>query len=98
VTPTGSSSCVLAPDDAATSNTDPDAARHVPKERVWPTFELRCADVHPSGCEEAWRARHAHDLVALACEHGAHVHSFTPVWYTSERLADIAAAVTPCRG
>ena len=59
-----------------------------------PTFELRCADVHPFGCEEALRARSANDLVALACEHGGLVHGFTPAYYSSERLASIAAAVT----
>jgi hypothetical protein len=84
------------------SDTDLDAATPVPKGPVRrpprtplrPTFELRCADVHPVGCEEALRARSAHDLVALACEHGGLVHGFTPVWYSSERLASIAAAVT----
>ena len=34
------------------------------------------------------------DLVALACEHGKHVHGFTPVYYSAERRAAIATAVT----
>jgi hypothetical protein len=79
-------------------DTDPYAATPAPTEPLRPTFALRCADVHPSGCEEALRARHAHDLVALVRDHGAHVHGFTPAWYTPERLTDIAAAVTPRPG
>jgi hypothetical protein len=94
LTPTSSLSSVLSPDDPVTSDTYPHAATPAPKEQMRPTFELRCADVHPVGCEEALRARSAHDLVALACEHGGLVHGFTPVWYSSERLASIAAAVT----
>jgi len=98
VTPASSVSSVLSPDDAAALDTDRHAATPAPKGPVrppWrPTFELRCTDVHPCGCEEALRARSAHDLVALACEHGGLVHGFTPVWYSSERLASIAAAVT----
>jgi hypothetical protein len=98
VTPTRSVSSVLSPDDAAALNTDRHAAMPAPTEpvrRPWrPTFELRCADVHPLGCEESLRARSAHDLVALACEHGGLAHGFTPVWYSAERLASIAAAIT----
>jgi hypothetical protein len=79
-----------------------DTGRHAApsalKERGRSGFEVRCADVHPVECEEALRAPSAHGLVALACEHGGLVHGFTPVWYSSERLASIAAAVTTCRG
>ena len=34
------------------------------------------------------------EVVALACEHGKLVHGFTAVYYSAERLAAIAAAVT----
>ena len=86
MTPASSVSPVMSPDDAA-------ALR-----RSRPTSELRCADVHPFGCEEALRAPSAHGLVSLACEHGGLAHGFTPAWYSSERLASIAAAITMRRG
>ena len=94
VTPASSGSFVLSPDDAAASDTDRHAATTALRRPSRPTFELRCADVHPAGCEEALRARSAHYLVALARDHGGLVHGFTPVWYSSERLASIAAAIT----
>jgi hypothetical protein len=98
VTPASSVSSVLSPDDATALDTDRHAATTAPKASVrWPSrpaFELRCADVHPAGCGEALRARSAHDLVALTRDHGGLVHGFTPVWYSSERLASIAAAIT----
>ena len=43
-------------------------------------------------------ARLSSDVVALACEHGALVHGFTPVWYSAERRAAIAAVVAGPRG
>ncbi|MGZ6575674.1 MAG: hypothetical protein ACXVHJ_32245 [Solirubrobacteraceae bacterium] len=98
MTPASGVSSVLSPDDAAALDTDRHAATPPPTEPVRrpsrPTFELRCADIHPFGCEEALRARSAHDLVALARDHGGLVHGFTPVWYSSERIAGIAAAIT----
>ena len=57
-------------------------------------FVLRCADVHATDCEATLRAERLSDVVALACEHGALVHGFTPVWYCAERLAFIASVVT----
>jgi GH35 family endo-1,4-beta-xylanase len=54
-------------------------------------LELCCADVHPQGCAEMLNARHTDDLVEVAREHGARVHGFTPVWYSQQRLADMAA-------
>ena len=102
MTPASGVSSVLSPDDAAALDTDRHAATTALKGPVRrpsrPTFELRCGDVHPLGCEESLRARSARDLVALACEHGGLAHSFTPVWYSSERLAGIAAAITTRRG
>jgi uncharacterized protein DUF1059 len=60
-------------------------------------FELRCSDVHPTGCNRKLRAQRPDDLVELAREHGALVHGFTPVWYSKQRLATIAAAIGPTR-
>ena len=94
MTPNSRLSSVLSPDQEAMPDTGHHAAPHAPTEPVRPGFEVRCADVHPVGCEEALRAPSAQDLVALAREHGGLAHSFTPVWYSSERLASIAAAIT----
>jgi hypothetical protein len=44
------------------------------------------------------RAPRPGDVVALACEHGKRVHGYTVVWYSDERLAVIAAAVTQPQG
>jgi hypothetical protein len=96
MTPTRSSSSVLSRDDATdlyapTLTSEP--GRQPVRTPFGPTFELRCADVQPYRCEETLRARNPRDVVALACEHGARVHGFTPVWYSAERLTAMAAAV-----
>jgi hypothetical protein len=39
------------------------------------------------------RARRPSDLVEIARAHGARVHGFTPVWYSEQRLASMAAVV-----
>jgi hypothetical protein len=44
------------------------------------------------------RAPRPGDVVALACEHGKLVHGYTVVWYSAQRLAAIAAAVTQPQG
>jgi predicted small metal-binding protein len=56
-------------------------------------FELRCADVQPVRCGVELRAASAEELLGLACEHGARAHGFTPAWYSSSRLAAMAATV-----
>jgi len=56
-------------------------------------FELRCAQVHPFGCEELFSATSVGDVVACACAHGARVHGFTPVFYSRERLAAMTDSV-----
>jgi hypothetical protein len=99
--PAGRLSAALSP-DAAGLRSESRFARPAPAEPGRPlarapvpqAFELRCADVHRAGCEAAFRARRVSDVVALACEHGALVHGYTPAWYSSERLAIIASAVT----
>ena len=57
-------------------------------------FELRCAEVHPFGCQEVLSATSPSSLVECVCAHGARVHGYTPVFYDRERLAAITAAVT----
>jgi hypothetical protein len=37
------------------------------------------------------RARRPSDPVEIARAHGARVHGFTPVWYSEQRLASMAA-------
>jgi predicted small metal-binding protein len=57
-------------------------------------FELWCADVHPVCCDETLRAASLEELLACTREHGERAHGFTAVWYSAERLAAIAEAVT----
>ncbi len=57
-------------------------------------FQLRCWDVHSPGCEKTLRARRFDELVVLARDHGALRHGLTAIWYTPERLAKLATAVT----
>jgi hypothetical protein len=81
---------------------DPPNATLVPREGALPPgrapfsprFELRCADVHPVRCDEALRSSSPRELVARACAHGASAHGFTPAWYSPERVAAMAGAVT----
>lgn len=58
-------------------------------------FELRCCDVHPLQCDVRLSAPDPLELCRLAREHGGLAHGFTPAWYSAERIAAIAAAVTP---
>lgn len=62
------------------------------------TFELRCRDVHPAGCDQTVRADGFQTVIALACEHGALAHGFTPAWYSSERLHAMGDEVTERSG
>lgn len=55
------------------------------------TCEVLCADVHPVQCEVAFRASSTEALTDSVRAHGASVHGFTPVWYSRERIARIAA-------
>ena len=101
----GSHGAASSPGTAAGLRTDPRIAALAPSElslrparALLPqAFEVRCADIHPGGCAQALRAPRPDDVVALACEHGKLVHGYTPVWYSAERLAAIAAAVTQPR-
>ena len=76
---------------SASSSYDADASRDLLV--ATQSFELCCADVHPQGCAEMLQARRLSDLVEIAREHGARVHGFTPVWYSEQRLASMAAVV-----
>jgi hypothetical protein len=87
---------------AAALGAEPPIATLVPRDGALPPrrapfsqrFELRCADVHPVRCDEALRSSSPRELVARACAHGASAHGFTPAWYSPERVAAMAGAVT----
>ena len=67
--------------------------RFARREATQEQFRLRCADVHPVGCDVELVSSSRDDLVSRACSHGASAHGFTPVWYRPARLAAIAAEV-----
>lgn len=100
--PVGSNGSASSPDITAGPRADPgiaalarsEASLQPARVTLPPAFEVRCADIHPGTCEQVLRAPRPDDLVALACEHGKLMHGFTAVWYSAERLAAIAAAVT----
>jgi predicted small metal-binding protein len=56
-------------------------------------FRLRCAEVHPVHCDVALESPSTAEVVARIRAHGASAHGYTPVWYSSSRLASMAAAV-----
>ena len=70
---------------------DPGVGARVVAETMSPTsaassphvFEVRCTELHPVRCDVRLRGVDLESLVSIACEHGAHVHGFTPVWYSS---------------
>jgi hypothetical protein len=74
------------PDGAVGSRADARLAALAPGEpRLRPArgpssqaFEVRCADVHPGGCNKLLRAERSSDVVALVREHGALVHGSLP--------------------
>jgi hypothetical protein len=55
-------------------------------------IELACEQLHPVHCAERLRADSPNELIAIAMEHGARKHGFTPVWYTQGRRAAMAMA------
>ncbi len=67
--------------------------RFATREATQEQFRLRCADVHPVGCDVELVSSSRDDVVSRACSHGASAHGFTPVWYSTGRLAAIAAEV-----
>jgi hypothetical protein len=67
--------------------------RFAAREATQEQFRLRCADVHPVGCDVELVSSRRDDLVSRACSHGASAHGFTPAWYSGGRLAAIAAEV-----
>jgi hypothetical protein len=94
------------PVGAAPLPANPLVGTHVPADNASPpssvsfphNFELRCDEVQPVRCEIQFRAASPERVVALACEHGAQAHCYTPVWYSSGRLAAMAALVARRRG
>jgi hypothetical protein len=83
---------------AAPSRADPVVGTPVVAETVSPRsaasspqmFELGCAELHPVRCDVRLRGADLESLVSIACEHGAHAHGFTPVWYSSRAFAVMA--------
>ncbi len=67
--------------------------RFAPREPAQDEFRLRCADAHPVGCEVELVSSSRDDVVLRTCSHGARAHGFTPAWYSTGRLATIAAKV-----
>ncbi len=55
--------------------------------------ELSCDRVHPVSCSEVLHANSLVGLLAIAMEHGASAHAFTPAWYTPDRQHAMAAAM-----
>jgi len=63
-------------------------------QRVSPLgIEVSCERLHPFGCAEVLRASSPDELVAIAMEHGAYAHGFTPAWYTAKQQEAMAATV-----
>ena len=101
MTPAVGISSRSSPVGAAPLPADPLVGTHVSAEIADPlsklslphNFALRCDEVHPVSCEIEFRAASPGRVVALACEHGAQAHSYTPVWYSSGRLAATTALV-----
>jgi hypothetical protein len=108
MTPVGSDRSASSPDTAAGLRAEPRIAALAPSEPslrpahapLPQAFEVRCADIHAGGCEQALRAPRPGDVVALACEHGKLVHGFTAVWHSAEqacrdrRSGDVATGLT----
>jgi predicted small metal-binding protein len=101
MTPAGGSRFASPLGDAGEARAGPRLATLSPSSPVRPratplpfAVRLRCTDAHSPSCEHELQAHHLDELVALAREHGALRHGLTAIWYTPERLAKIAAAVT----
>jgi hypothetical protein len=94
------------PVGAAPLPADPLVGTHVSAETACPlskvslphNFGLRCDEVQPVRCDIQFRAASPQRVVALACEHGAQAHCYTPAWYSAGRLAAMAGMVTPRSG
>jgi hypothetical protein len=90
------------PVGAAPLPADPLVGTHVSAETADPlskvslphNFELRCDDVQPVRCDIQFRAASPERVLALACEHGAQAHCYTPAWYSPRRLAAMAEIVS----
>lgn len=59
-----------------------------------PPFEMSCEELNSAGCTKLLQASSVAEMVAVAQEHGAFVHGFTPVWYNRKRLTAMATAIT----
>jgi hypothetical protein len=54
-------------------------------------FEMGCERFHPTRCSWSLHANSVPNMVEAAMTHGALVHGFTPVFYSRERQAGMAA-------
>ena len=55
--------------------------------------ELACESLHPVRCTAVFNAPSPAGLVAIAMEHGARVHGFTPAFYNQDRQDTMLATV-----
>ncbi len=53
-----------------------------------------CKSLHGVRCDTKFRANSPSEVVAMANDHGAHAHGFTPVYYSSAKLDAMLASVT----
>lgn len=56
-------------------------------------IELACESLHPVRCAAYVNASSPTGLVAVAMEHGARVHGFTPAFYSRDRQDTMLATV-----
>ncbi len=57
-------------------------------------FDMRCERFHPVHCPDSLRADSSSAMVAVAMDHGAWVHGFTPAFYSEAKRRAMAAEVT----
>jgi predicted small metal-binding protein len=82
------------PADAASGERTAAAqGRFATREPTQDEFRLRCADAHPVGCGVELVSSSRDEVVFRTRSHGASAHGFTPAWYSTGRLAAIAAKV-----
>ncbi|QEC49462.1 DUF1059 domain-containing protein [Baekduia soli] len=56
-------------------------------------YQLQCADVLPGGCRASLQGASLEHLLGVAREHGRDAHGYTSVFFSAERLAQMAQHV-----